>query len=71
MGVLNESEVAEDSRIFPFILSKRNKLFSFEKSVFFKKNENSSMCCVLNELFSKALIYQMNISNFEIMRKTD
>jgi hypothetical protein len=27
------------------------------------------MCCVLNELFSKALIYQLNVSHFESIKK--
>lgn len=27
------------------------------------------MNCVLSELFAKALVYQMNVSNFELSRK--
>lgn len=34
-GSRNDGEEIEDSRVFPFILSKRNRLIDFEKSQFY------------------------------------
>lgn len=67
-GVRNDFEECEDSRIFPFVLSKRNKLISFENSYFFDKKTSNHMCSYLAETFPKALSYQFNMSRFELAK---
>lgn len=64
VGAKTESEDSEDSRIFPYVLSKRSKMFSFENSYFYEKKASDHMCCFLGELFPKAQTYQFNICRF-------
>ena len=64
IGTKNENEEAEDSRIFPFVLSKRHKMFSFEDFYFYDKNSSDSMTCVLTEMFPNVLAYEFKISRF-------
>lgn len=67
----DSSEDCEDSRIFPYVLSKRNRLISFENSYFFGKKENNHLCCYMAENYPKALAYQFNISRFELAKVPD